>query len=131
MRQAAPYWKDEIDDLKGRASNVLAAADGAPELSPRAAARVLLGVVGLVSRKFSVDEMQRTCAALVRHERAWTTKLGDLPHTNGYVSEPTHLIACVAASLLPLAGANGVRDALSFWATEDDPAVWSSISGAA
>lgn len=120
-------WKTKIDDLRNRAESVARASSEAA-MSPRTAARCLAGICGHIARRFSLDEMQRTCAELVRHDRAWTTSFGDLPHDNGEVSETTQLVACVARGLLPLAGANGVRDALSFWAVESDPAVWQSIA---
>jgi hypothetical protein len=128
MRTGGVYWKDQIDDLRSRAANVFPASPVASTLTPLAAARCLHGIVSLVARRWTVDEMQRTCAELVRCDRAWETSMGVLPHTNGFVTEQTQLIASVAAGLLPLAGINGVRDALSFWSVEDDPAVWSAVA---
>lgn len=121
-------WKDEITDLRSRAESVVHASAEAPALNARTAARCLAGICGLISNRWSVDEMQRTCAALARHERAWATSFGDLPRDNGSVSDATQLVACVARGLLPLAGAGGVRAALSFWAVETDPAVWQSVA---
>lgn len=121
------YWKDEIDDLRSRAVNVTATPATAEKLSARTCARCLMGVVSLISRRWTSDIMQKTCAELVRCEDAWATKFGKMPMVNGLVSEPTQLIAVVARSLLPIAGADNVRAALSFWATEDDVGVWTSV----
>lgn len=121
----------DVDDLRSRAENVLSSSAGAPSINTRAAARVLHGIIRVVAMRTSVDQMQRTCAALVRHELAWTTRLSDLPHEHGAVSDATQLIAAVAAALIPLAGVQGVRDALSFWATEDDPSVWAAVASGA
>jgi len=122
------YWKDKIDDLRDLASCVLVASDTQEKLSARTAARCLMGVVSLVARRWTMDEMQRTCAELVRSEKVWETSFGLLPlEPNGIPSERTQLIAVVARSLLPLAGPENVRAALSFWATETDPGVWTSL----
>jgi hypothetical protein len=129
MRSTSPYWKDDIADLRSRAENVFPTASlGDAKLTSLAAARCLHGIVRLVARRWTVDEMQRTCAELVRCDLAWQTSMGVLPHTHGVVSEQTQLIASVVAGILPLASVNAVRDAVSFWATEDDPAVWSAVA---
>lgn len=124
------YWKDDITDLKSRAQAVLTAPATKDLVSPRAAAACLSGIVGLVSRRFSLDVAQRTCAELVRSERSWETSFGALPHQNGYYSEATQLIACVARSLLPICGAANLRAALAFWASEDDVSVWQNVAAA-
>lgn len=127
--QPAPYWKDAIDDLRSRAQSVTSApADGTGSMSPRTAAACLSGIVGLIARRWTTDEMQRTCADLVRFDPAWATSFGRLPHKNGIVSEQIMLVAVVARSLFPLAGAENLRAALAFWASEDDPAAWQSIA---
>lgn len=120
------YWKHTRDDLKERAAAVLAApADGAV-VSARQAAAILSGVCGLVSRRWNVDTMQRACAELARLE---PLNFGCLPTGHdGRVSEATTLIAVVARSVRPLAGEANLRAALSFWACEDDPAVWNQIA---
>lgn len=122
------YWKDQIDDLRSRAAGILDAPQAAERLSARTCARCLVGIVSLISRRWTVDEMQRTCAELVRCDEAWATSFGRLPlAANGLASEPTQLLTVVARALLPLAGADAVRAALSFWATENDPGVWTSL----
>ena len=121
------HWKDHIDDLRTRAESVRVAT-GPASMSPRTAAACLAGICGHISRKHSVDEMQRACAELVRFEKAWATSFGQLPHTDGRVSEATQLLACVARGLIPVAGASAVRDALSFWAVETDPAEWQAVA---
>jgi len=121
------YWKDEIDDLRSRASNVTSTPASAEKLSARTCARCLMGVVSLVSRRWTTDVMQRTCAELARADEVWDTSFGRLPMVNGMVAEQIQLIAVVARSLLPLAGTDNVRAALSFWATEDDVGVWTSV----
>lgn len=120
------YWRDSIDDLRNRAQMV--AAPSSQSLSARTAARCLSGVVSVMTRRWSVDLMQRTCAELVRHDEAWATQLGRLPHENGLVSEAMQLLAAIARGILPLAGEDNLRAALSFWATETDPRVWLSIA---
>lgn len=121
------YWKDDIDDLRSRASVVTSTPAAAEKLSARTCARCMMGVISLVSRRWTSDLMQRTCAELVRDDLVWESSFGRLPMVNGLVSEPIQLIAVVARSLLPIAGADNVRAALSFWATEDDVGVWTSV----
>lgn len=129
MRTQGIYWKDDITDLKSRAAAVMSATGG-ERMSARAAAACLQGIVGLVARRWTLDAAQRTCAELARHDEAWETRFGRLPHCNGFVSEQVQLIATVARSLLPLSGVDNLRSALSFWASEDDPAVWQAVSAA-
>ena len=122
-------WKNTADDLRDRAQRVtmLGRASAFP-VSARQAAKVLGGIVRHVSLQWSVDVMQRSCATLARHEASWgKAPLTALPLENGAVPEPIKLIALVAHGLVPIAGPDAVRDALSFWATEDDPGVWTSV----
>lgn len=129
MMPAAAYWKTQIDDLRDRASVVTSGPVAAERLSARTCAKCLLGIASLISRRWTVDTMQRTCAELVRFDDAWTTSFGRLPlEKNGIPSEPMQLLTVVARSLLPIAGAENVRAALSFWATEDDVGVWTSLA---
>jgi hypothetical protein len=122
------HWKTDIDDLRGQAQSVLTApATGSGTVSARTAAACMAGIVSLVSRRFSVDVMQRACADLVRHA-GWDTNLQTLAGHDGVVTEPLQLIAVVARSLLPLAGPDNLRAALAFWASEDDPAVWNRVA---
>jgi hypothetical protein len=125
---AQAYWKDEIEDLTARAALVTESAVDS-SMSAKTCARVLSGVCSLIARRWTVDDMQRTCAELVRHDLAWTTSFGSLPHKNGIVHERTQLVVAVARALLPLASPDRVRAALSFWATETDPAVWQDVAG--
>lgn len=118
------YWKDSIDDLREQAAAVMGTPTGT--VSARQAAAVLSGICGLIARRWSVDEMQRTCAELARLQ---PLNFGRLPTTaTGVVTEPMALLATVARSLRPLAGEHNLRAALSFWATEDNPAVWDQIA---
>jgi len=129
MTAAGAYWKDDIDDLKSRALPVLEQTSDAPaRMSARQAAAVLSGIVGHIARTRTLDHAQRACAELVRFEPVWATSFGRLPHRNGYISEDVALVATVARSLLPLAGVDALRAALSFWATEDDPAAWQRVA---
>lgn len=132
-------WKSNAEDLRSRASRVTdplvaiqiaakrASGEQDARISARAAAKVLAGIVSLVSRNHGIDVMQRACAILARHDATWISGFANLPIENGAVPEPVQLIAVVARGILPLAGADNVRAALSFWATEDDPGVWSSV----
>ena len=122
------HWKTDIDDLRGQAQAVLVASSSSGPMSARAAASCLSGIVGLVSRRWSVDVMQRVCADLARHV-VHDGRFGALPAGHdGVVSEPIQLIAVVSRSLLPLAGADNLRAALAFWASEDDPAIWNQVA---
>lgn len=124
------HWKDDIADLKNRAAAVMAAPDDRARMSARTAAAVLAGICGLISRRWTTDHMQRTCAELARCEEAWASSFGRVPvdAKSRLVTEATQLLAAVARALLPLAGAENLRAALSFWASEDDPAVWTLIA---
>lgn len=126
----AYHWKNNAGDLRDRAHRVTTmAASSSYPTSARQAAKVLLGIVRHVAATWSKDIMQRACAALARHEASWASvPLAKLPLENGAVPEPLKLIALVARGLLPMAGADNVRDALSFWAIEDDPATWTSVT---
>jgi hypothetical protein len=120
------YWKDNVDDLRKKAVEVTAPSAASSSVSARQAAAILSGICALIARRWTVDEMQRTCAALARQE---PFAFGRLPaEPNGLVSEPMALLASVARAVLPLAGATNLRAALSFWATEEDPAVWNQVA---
>lgn len=121
------HWKQSIDDLRGHAAEVIAApAAGESIVSARQAAAILSGICGLVARRHGVDVMQQACAELARLA---PMDFGNLPAGyNGAVPEQVSLIASVARSIRPLAGENNLRAALSFWATEEDPAVWNLIA---
>lgn len=124
------HWKDDIADLKNRAAAVMAAPEGSERMSARTAAAVLAGICGLISRRWTTDHMQRTCAELARFEPTWASSFGRLPTDaqTRLVTEATQLLAAVARAVLPLAGADNLRAALSFWASENDPSVWTQIA---
>ena len=125
---AAPAWKNDLPGLRALGRTV---DDRSPDqrLSARSAARLLFGAIGLATARHGVDEMQRACAELVRHDAAWTTKFGTLPRgPDGTVSEALSLIASMARGILPMAGAEHLRAALAFWASERDPAVWRQMA---
>jgi hypothetical protein len=116
-------------DLKTQALAVT--SPQAPQsLSARTAARCLLGVASLIARTWDNEVMRRTFADLVRYDAAWESNFGRLPSVNGHVSEPMRMLATVARGFLPLAGVENMRAALSFWATEDDPRIWQSVTDA-
>ena len=128
----ASHWKTDSSDLRDRAREVSDAGSDHVTLSPRAAARCLSGVIGLVVTRFGLEEMQRSCAELVRCAAAWDTQFGTLPRgVDGLISEPISLIAVIARGILPLAGDRNMRAALSFWAIEADPAVWQRVAAGA
>lgn len=126
--QTMTDWKHHIPDLLSRAQAV---SQGQIEpMSARSAACALLGVMNLISQRFGVDLMQRACADLVRCEASWATKLGTLPRgEDGRVPEPVAMLAVGARGMLPLAGPVNLRAALSFWASENNHAVWQSVAG--
>lgn len=119
-------WKHSIDDLRTRAAAVTASNDAGETVSARQAAAILSGICGLVTRRWGLDVMQRACADLARLE-PMDFSLLPTGH-NGAVLEQLSLIASVARSIRPLAGEGNLRAALSFWATEEDPAVWNQIA---
>lgn len=124
----ATHWKTQAADLHRLAQSVHDVPVGTERMSARTCARCLSGIVSLVSRRWSVDLMQATCAELVRHDDAWGTTMVSLPvGERGESTEATQLIAVVARALIPVAGAANVRAALSFWATEDSPTAWTAI----
>lgn len=95
------------------------------ELSARTAARLLFGAVCFVAARYSVQEMQRACADLVECSEAWRTKFRMLPRAaDGNVAESVVAIAGMARGILPLAGADRLRAALAWWASERDPDAW-------
>lgn len=126
-------WKTQIADLQSRA---LAVKQGtcAP-ITARSAASCLYGIVSLLSARWGSDVVQRACADLARSEAAWVGGAGCLPlgalprGHDGVVPEPIAAIAACARGILPLAGADNVRAAVAFWASEDDRTVWQSVVG--
>lgn len=132
------HWKNTADDLRARAARVtddvgavVRMAGPGSKLTARVAAQILSGIVSHVANTYGKDEMQAACATLVRNEPTWQTPgVVRVPADHdGRVSEAVKLIALVAHGILPLAGADNVRDALSFWATEDDTGVWTRVVG--
>jgi hypothetical protein len=125
----ASHYSHEISDLRERAVAVMR-PDASAAMSARTTARCLSGVVGLVARRWGTMAMHQACAALVRHDDAWRSSFGKLPADGtGAVSEAVEMIAVVARGILPIAGTDHMRAALSFWATETDPAIWTSVVG--
>ncbi len=124
----AQHWNTDVTDLRNRALPVLQGGQEPSGMNARTAARCMSGVMGLVARQFSVVTMQRTCADLVRYEMAWETQFGWLPLVNGKPTKATELIAVIARGIMPICGVANMRAALSFWATESDPQVWSDIA---
>lgn len=123
-------WNIETSDLRSRAVAVLR-PDVAGQMSARTAARCLSGVVNLIAQRWGVLPMHRACADLARHDAAWRTSFAQLPtDAGGHVAEPVQLLAVVARGILSLAGAENMRAALSFWASERDPAIWASVADA-
>lgn len=128
--QNTTHWKNEVSDLRARATDVVSGAEA--RMSARTAARCLSGVIAHVVRSSTLDTMQRACAELVRCEASWSTGFRVLPPpVRGDVDQAVNLIAVVARGMLELAGVDGLRAALSFWATEDDPGVWQQVTGMA
>lgn len=120
-------WKDA--DLIARASAVATPSGELTRISARTAARCLSGVVALVSRQWSVDEMREACANLVRDDDAWISRLARLPvGVDARVHPALEHIAVVARGILPLCDADTMRSALSFWATERDPVEWQKVT---
>ena len=120
-------WRTDIEDLRARAQDVL--TETTPQaIHARGVAQCMSGVIGLGARRYSLEAMQRACAELARHDRAWETTLGDLPRdVTGRVPEPVQMVAATIRGFYPLAGSEPLRAALAFWASERDPAVWMSI----
>ncbi len=105
---------------------------GAAKLSPRAVARCLSGVVSLVSRQWSVYEMQRVCAQLVRDASVWSSGFAVLPRErDGRINPALEQVAVIARGILPSCDVDAMKAALAFWAVESDPAVWQRVSGVA
>jgi hypothetical protein len=124
-------WRTNIEDLRARALDV-----GMPtsrrSIEARTIAQCMSGVIGLATRRFTLEVTQAACAELARNVRAWETKLGDLPRgVDGRVPPVVELIAAAARGFYPLAGSDALRSALAFWASETDPAVWMSVALAA
>lgn len=123
-------WNPEISDLRELAVAVMRPeANGV--MSARTAARCLSGVAGLVARTHGVQTMQRAAGAIVRHGLAWQSSFGHLPSFPGDVNAASavEMIAVVARGILPIAGVDNMRAALSFWACETDPTIWASVTG--
>jgi hypothetical protein len=123
-------WNVDTQDLRARAVDVISAeAVRGHVVTAREAACMLSGVAGFIAQHESVSAMQCAAAALARHELAWVTKLGSLPITDGYVDRNVEMFACVCRGMLAMAGVKNLRAALSYWATESDPASWRALVG--
>lgn len=124
-------WRTNIEDLRARARDV-AMPTNRQAIEARTIAQCMSGVIGLATRRFTLEVTQAACAELARNARAWETRLGDLPRgIDGRVTPAVELIAAAARGFYPLAGSDALRAALSFWAAESDPAVWMSLAQAA
>jgi hypothetical protein len=123
--------RDEVQ-LRARALNVHAAAAVRPgQISSREAAKVLSGVMSWVARTSSAAAMHDAAAMLAAHDAAWSSSFRDLPvGDDGAVSATIQMMATVARATLELAGAENLRDALAFWASERDPGAWQALVGA-
>lgn len=129
--QTTTAYNPEISDLRELALAVMH-PDASTSMSARTAARCLSGVIALVAREHGTVAMQRACAKLVRFSDAWRSSFGKLPVAFAdpeAVDEAIEMIAVIARGILPVAGAANMRAALSFWASESDPAVWTSVTG--
>lgn len=125
------HWKTEISDLRSRAAEVTTVGVETP-MSARTAARCLSGVIGHVVNMAGRDTMQLACAELVRFDQVWKTNFRMLPRViGGDLAQAIELIAVVSRGILALSGGESLRAALSFWATEEDPAVWQRVTGVA
>lgn len=126
---APTYWKNDIDDLLARATDVMAAPQlRRGSLNAAEAAHVLAGIMSLVQRLSGCEAAQKACADLVRHDAAWSSSFGDLPVLyNGRVSQEILLIAVVCRGLCEMTKPEALRAALSYWATETDPSAWAKL----
>lgn len=130
---AMSMWKNgEMDDLLARAADVAAAPAARRDcMSASEAACALAGIVAHISTTRGHAELQRAAAQLARSEHAWATALRDAPTRQGLADESSALLMVVCRGLVEMAGVDHLRAALSWWATESDPAVWRQIlSGA-
>ncbi len=117
----------DLADLRARAALVGRRQDD--HVSPHAAARALSGIMAIVSRQFGTAHMQAMATVLAGDAVAWDTRLCVLPRALGGGVDPAlEMIATCACGVLPLAGAEGTRAAVAFWATERDPRVWQAVT---
>lgn len=121
----------EVTDLRVRAEIVTAEASIRRGLiSSREAAACMAGILSWIARRSGVAAMQAAATAIAQHEAAWTSQLARLPHEGGVVDEDVEMLAVVCRGVIDLAGPDNLRAALSFWATETDPAVWGRLFAA-
>lgn len=133
MQNAHAYARDRNSDadLRTLALDVATSPNvRAGQLSAAEVAACLAGVVSYIQNNLSMQEARTACAELVRHAPAWGSKFGSLPLAGGYVSEPVLLLAVACRGLLEVAQVVTLRAALSFWATETDPAAWQRLFAA-
>lgn len=119
----------DLTKLRSRAAAVLETEVAEPTLSARAAARCISGAVRLLGIQHGETVMRRACADLAGSDRAWSTSLLWLPHDRDHApSTLVFVLAAVARGILPMAGVENMRAALSFWAYED-AAAWQQVAG--
>lgn len=120
-------WKTEIARLRETARPVLAPPPN-PGMGAREVARVLSGVAGSLARTHGVEAMQTVCAQLALDPAVFQSKFSTLPvGPDGKVDPKVEMVAMICRGLLMAASTDAVRAALSFWASEQDTAVWQSV----
>lgn len=115
---------DELELLRARARAVTEPAvfsDQTYSVTARHVAGQLGMVVRRVANAYGVNEMRAACAWLAG--RAWPNMEMGCPRRDP--------IMAIAKALADSAGQVNVRDALAFWASETDPAVWQGVVAAA
>lgn len=118
------------EDTARMRARAVTAWDAVPvPLTAFQAARSMLGIIGIMTEAFGADGMRAACAELARCDAAWATQFRELPRdSNAQTLEPSRFLARAARGLLLTAGAANLRAAISFWATERDPAVFQQVA---
>lgn len=113
---------DELEVLVSRARSVTQPELGQRmPLSARDVARELAPVIRSVANAYGAAEMRAACAWLA----------GSIWPTRPIGCAKRQPILALARDLAFRAGHANVRDALAFWASETDPAVWQGVVSAA
>lgn len=122
MPNLSPHWKNEIPDVRSRATLVRASPldrQRSAALNAHETARAISGAVAYVATRYGTDTMQRACVDIVRCHASWSTSFGTLPtDVTGRTPEVIEVISALCRGVLSLSGAENMRAALSFWACD-------------
>ncbi len=129
---AAATKNADLSDLLVLAADVRSSLPAAFRAgNARDAVRAITGVAAWLANRVGVERMQACMAELAQHDAAWSAPfMRSLPtQYNNMVDESVALLATVTSPLAIPFGAQNLRAAMAWWATERDTAAWQAVLG--